>query len=145
MTSAIRHITLDSNNPYVLGAFWEAVLGWPMHPENRPGDGEVLLQSPGDLPNLLIIEVPEPRTAKSRMHFDISPRTTRDEELARVLSLGATMVEDHRKPDGRGWVWCADPEGNAFCVELSAAEIEAWEAANPSAEDSAAGEEVGVG
>jgi hypothetical protein len=74
------------------------------------------------------------------MHFDISPLTTRDEELARVLSLGATVVEDHRQPDGRGWVWCADPEGNAFCVELSIAEIRAWEAAN-----SDAGDEVAVG
>jgi hypothetical protein len=41
MSSVIRHITLDANNPYTLGAFWESVLGWPMHPESRPGDGEV--------------------------------------------------------------------------------------------------------
>lgn len=139
MSSVIRHITLDANNAYALGSFWQAVLGWPIDPENRPGDGEVLLESPGELPNLLIIEVPEPRTAKSRMHFDIRPSTTRDDELERVLALGATVVEDHRKPDGRGWVWCADPEGNAFCVELSAAEVAAWEAAN-----ARAGDEVGA-
>jgi hypothetical protein len=36
--------------------------------------------------------------------------------------LGATVYEDHRKPDGRGWVTMADPEGNLFCVERSAAE-----------------------
>ena len=123
--TVINHITMDANNPYELGKFWEAVLSWPMDPECRPGDSEVLLQAPAPLPGLLLIEVPEPKTAKSRMHLDLSPSTNRDEELARVLALGATIVEDHRQPDGRGWVWCADPEGNAFCVERSASEREA--------------------
>jgi len=128
--TVINHITMDANNPYELGKFWEGVLGWEMDPECRPGDGEVLLAAPAPLPSLLLIEVPEPKTAKSRMHFDITPDTTRDEELARVLALGATVVEDHRKADGRGWVWCADPEGNAFCVERSVVEKEKWAADN---------------
>ena len=126
--TVIRNITLDANNPYELATFWEAVLGWPIDPECAPGDGEVLLQSPEGLPNLLLIEVPEPRTAKSRMHFDLQPQITRDEELDRVLGLGAKVVEDHRKADGAGWVWCEDPEGNAFCIERSSAEREAQQA-----------------
>jgi predicted enzyme related to lactoylglutathione lyase len=127
--TVIRNITLDANDPYKLGKFWEAVLGWPMDPDSVPGDGEVLLQGPEGLPGLLLIEVPEPKTAKSRMHFDLMPQTTRDEELARVLALGAKVVEDHRKADGAGWVWCEDPEGNAFCVERSGAEREQQAAA----------------
>jgi hypothetical protein len=47
---------------------------------------------------------------------------TRDEEVARLLTLGATMVADHRRPDGSGWVTTADPEATSFCVERSAAE-----------------------
>jgi predicted enzyme related to lactoylglutathione lyase len=47
---------------------------------------------------------------------------TRDEEVDRVLALGATLVADHRRPDGTGWVVLADPEGNEFDVERSAAE-----------------------
>ncbi|MEY9893212.1 putative enzyme related to lactoylglutathione lyase [Catenulispora sp. MAP5-51] len=109
--TVIRHITLDADNPYELGRFWESVLSWQMDPECAPGDGEVLLHGPEGLPGLLLIEVPEPKTAKSRMHFDLMPQTTRDEELARVLGLGAKVVEDHRKADGAGWVWCEDPEG----------------------------------
>ena len=35
---------------------------------------------------------------------------------ARLLALGATQVADFRRPDGRGWVTLADPEGNEFCV-----------------------------
>jgi hypothetical protein len=67
--------------------------------------------------------VPEPKTVKNRVHLDLVPTDrTRDQEVARVLELGATLVADHRRPDGTGWVVLADPEGNEFCVELSAAE-----------------------
>jgi predicted enzyme related to lactoylglutathione lyase len=67
--------------------------------------------------------VPEGKIAKNRMHLDLIPTTrSRDEEVERLLGIGATLVEDHRKPDGTGWVTLADPEGNEFCVERSAAE-----------------------
>jgi hypothetical protein len=33
-----------------------------------------------------------------------------------LLGLGATLFEDHRRPDGSGWATLADPEGNEFCV-----------------------------
>ncbi|MFE6915950.1 VOC family protein, partial [Streptomyces rubiginosohelvolus] len=46
----------------------------------------------------------------------------RDEEVERLLAHGATLVGDHRRPNGRGWATLADPEGNEFCVECSAAE-----------------------
>jgi hypothetical protein len=82
-----------------------------MDPECAPGDGKVLPHGPEGLPGPLLIEVPERKSAKSRIHFDLQPPTSRDEELARVLALGATVVEDHRKADGVGWVWCEDPEG----------------------------------
>nr|BFE60664.1 hypothetical protein GCM10020063_051900 [Dactylosporangium thailandense] len=42
---------------------------------------------------------------------------TRDEEVERALALGATVHEDHRGPEDRGWVTMRDPEGNEFCVE----------------------------
>ncbi len=47
---------------------------------------------------------------------------TRDEEVERLKGIGATEHEDHRKPDGTGWMTMADAEGNLFCVERSAAE-----------------------
>ncbi len=39
-----------------------------------------------------------------------------------MLGLGATIVNDLREADGTGWVVCADPEGNEFCVPRSDAE-----------------------
>jgi hypothetical protein len=66
---------------------------------------------------------PEPKTVKNRVHLDVVPtERTRDEEVARLLAVGAVLVADQRRSDGTGWVVLADPEGNEFCVERSAAE-----------------------
>jgi predicted enzyme related to lactoylglutathione lyase len=46
----------------------------------------------------------------------------REAEVERLLALGASLAEDHRKPDGTGWAVLTDPEGNEFCVVRSAAE-----------------------
>ena len=68
---------------------------------------------------LLFIEVPDDKRAKNRVHLDLCPRSgTRDEELRRLLALGATEVDDLRGKygPGTGWVVLADPEGNEFCI-----------------------------
>ncbi|MCZ0986182.1 VOC family protein [Streptomyces diastatochromogenes] len=119
MTSKIRHVTIDCADAYALGSFWSQVLGQPLHEDDNPGDPEALIEGAG----LLFVTVPEPKTLKNRVHLDLQPQDrTRDEEVERLLALGATLVDDHRKPDGTGWALLADPEGNEFCVERSAAE-----------------------
>ncbi|MFI8237825.1 VOC family protein [Streptomyces sp. NPDC085866] len=119
MTSKIRHVTIDCADAYALGSFWSEVLGQPLHEDDNPGDPEALIEAAG----LLFVTVPEPKTVKNRVHLDLQPQDrTRDEEVERLLALGATLVDDHRKPDGTGWALLADPEGNEFCVERSAAE-----------------------
>jgi antitoxin (DNA-binding transcriptional repressor) of toxin-antitoxin stability system len=72
---------------------------------------------------LLFIRVPEGKTVKNRLHFDLVPlNRTRDAEVERLLAAGAVLASDQRRPNGRGWVVLADPEGNEFCVETSEAE-----------------------
>ncbi len=72
---------------------------------------------------LLFIEVPDVKQVKNRLHLDLMPgEGTRDEELERLLRLGARSVDDRRKPDGTGWVVLADPEGNEFCILRNDAE-----------------------
>ena len=125
MTARPRNITFDCADPYALAVFWSQVTGYQEDPENpnEPDDPEGYLAGPDGQPGLLFITVPEPKTVKNRVHLDLVPTDrTRDQEVARVLELGATLVADHRRPDGTGWVVLADPEGNEFCVELSAAE-----------------------
>lgn len=119
MTSTIRHTTVDCADAYALAYFWSQVLGHPLQPEDKPGDPEALIERAG----LLFVTVPEGKAVKNRVHFDLQPQDrTRDEEVDRLLAIGATLVDDHRKPDGTGWAVLTDPEGNEFCVERSAAE-----------------------
>jgi hypothetical protein len=120
----LRNITVDCADAQRLGRFWAQALGWNL---NHDDDPEVLVAPEfpprGETPTMLFIPVPEPRTVKNRMHIDLQPTDrTRDEEVERLLGLGATLIEDHRNDDGTGWVWLADIEGNDFCVERGATE-----------------------
>ena len=121
----LRHITVDCADPYRLAQFWSAVTGYREDPAdpNRPDQDEALIQAPDGSAGLLFIRVPEAKSVKNRVHLDVQPTdATRDEEVERILGLGATLVGDFRKEDGTGWATLADPEGNEFCVERSAAE-----------------------
>ncbi|MFE6662006.1 VOC family protein [Streptomyces sp. NPDC057697] len=130
MTSLVRHITIDCADAYGLAGFWAEVLGTRLSDQDAPGDPEALVEAPGAA--LLFIQVPEPKSTKNRVHLDIQPQDrTRDEEVERLLGLGATLVADHRRPDGRGWATLADPEGNELCVECGAAERAALTGARP--------------
>lgn len=119
MTSLVRHVTIDCADAHALAAFWAQVLDAEVTAEDGVGDPEVV--SAGA--DLLFIQVPEAKTVKNRVHLDLQPQDrTRDEEIERLLGLGATLVDDRRNPDGTGWATLADPEGNEFCVERNAAE-----------------------
>jgi catechol 2,3-dioxygenase-like lactoylglutathione lyase family enzyme len=124
MVSRFRHVTVDCTDASGLGRFWAEALGWHLFSDDDP---EVVvapsLPHVGTGPAMLFIPVPEAKSAKNRLHLDLAPvDRTRDEEVERLLGLGASLVEDHRNPDGSGWAYLADPEGNEFCVERSAAE-----------------------
>jgi Glyoxalase-like domain len=121
MTVRIRTITFDCRNPYLLAGFWSQVTGFGENPDdtNHPDDPEGVLLAPDGSFALLFIGVPEAKQVKNRVHLDLAPPSPdqRDEEVRRIVALGATIVDDRRKPDGTGWVVLADPEGNEFCVE----------------------------
>ncbi|WP_194833449.1 VOC family protein [Nocardia sp. XZ_19_369] len=119
----LRHVTIDCADPYKLASFWSDVTGWPVSDDDEVDDDEALLVAPEPVPGLLFIRVPEGKTVKNRIHFDWVPtERTRDEEVERLIGLGATLFEDHRTADGLGWATLRDPEGNEFCVERSTSE-----------------------
>jgi predicted enzyme related to lactoylglutathione lyase len=125
MTAVISHTTIDATDAYAQSLFWEKVLGFAQDPDdpNEPGHEECMIVSPDGGTRVLFIEVPEKKQVKNRVHFDLVPAEgTRDEEAARLVSIGATVVDDLRRPDGSGWVVLADPEGNEFCILRSEAE-----------------------
>lgn len=121
MTSLVRHLTIDCTDAHRLARFWAQVLDGSLAEDDFPGDPEATVTSAGGV--LLFIEVPDAKTVKNRVHLDLQPQDrSRDEEVERLLALGATLVADHRRADGTGWATMADIEGNEFCVERSAAE-----------------------
>jgi len=131
MSSYVSHTTTDCHNAHQLSEWWKQVLGYTDVPgdPNAPGHEECMILDPETGHRLLFIEVPDPTPGKNRTHLDLRPRSgsTRDEEVRRLLGIGATQVADHRGQygPGTGWVVLADPEGNEFCVLRSDAELAA--------------------
>lgn len=125
MTSRISHTTIDAHNAYTQSVWWAEVIDFAEDPKdpNLPGHEECMIFSPDGRTRVLFIEVPEDKSIKNRMHFDLAPTDrTRDEEVQRLLAHGATELADHRTPEGGGWVTMGDPEGNEFCVLRSESE-----------------------
>lgn len=126
-------LTLDAGDVGVLVAFWKTALGYVDEPPPAPfgtrgewlasfgideeesaGDGEWLCDPDGVGPRLSILRVPEPKTAKNRLHIDIrvpGGRPGVEAEARRLVAAGARVIrldEDH--------CVMGDPEGNEFCV-----------------------------
>ena len=130
MTSFVAHTTVDCHRAYELSEWWKQLLGYVDvdGDPNEPGHEECMILDPDTGHSILFIEVPDAELPAKRIHFDLRPREgTRDEEVERVLALGATQVDDQRGTygPGTGWVVLADPEGNLFCILRSQAEVDA--------------------
>ena len=107
------NVTFDCADPRALSDFWSEVTGY-LPTEVR--DDFVRLRAPDarGVRHLLFFRVPEPKTAKNRMHVDLATRDL-EPEIARLRSLGAKEV-DRRTGNGTSWVVMLDPEGNEFCI-----------------------------
>jgi predicted enzyme related to lactoylglutathione lyase len=119
MTSLISHTSFDARDAYAQSVFWSHVLDFTEDPDdpNEPGHEECLITSRDRSQLLLFITVPDAKTVKNRVHLDLRPADrTREQEVERLLALGAVQLADHRRPDGSGWITLADPEGNEFCI-----------------------------
>jgi hypothetical protein len=119
MASRISHTSFDAIQSYAQSVFWAQVLGYIEDPDdpNLPEHEECLIMAPDRSQMLLFIQVPDGKQLKNRVHLDLRPvDCSREEEVERVVGLGATFYEDHRRPDGSGWITLRDPEGNEFCI-----------------------------
>ncbi len=112
MASRIGDMVVDCADPERLAEFWCRVLGYRVFDRDETG---VAVRGARTSPDILFIRVPEAKSVKNRLHFDVCP-TDRDQaaELERLLGLGARRSE--RIVGSGSWVVLEDPEGNEFCL-----------------------------
>lgn len=113
MTLRIGDIVIDSHDPRRAAEFWAAALGYTITEEDETG---VAVAGDSSAPTLLFLKSTDRKAHKNRIHFDVCPveETTRDEEVTRLESLGATRI-DIGQTSG-SWIVMEDPDGNEFCV-----------------------------
>jgi hypothetical protein len=111
MASRVGDIIIDCENPELMAAFWCGVLKYRIFARDDTG---VAIRGATVSPDILFIRVPESKNTKNRLHFDVCPTDrSQDEELTRLLDLGATKSSIV----GSGsWIVLEDPEGNEFCL-----------------------------
>jgi hypothetical protein len=111
-----KALTFDASDALALAQFWAAVLGSDVDEDSTPD--RAFVEAPGwGGPNMWFNRVPEPKTAKNRLHLDLRTLTSVEEEVARLEGLGASTVE---RFDSH--VMMRDPDGNEFCIEPSPSE-----------------------
>ena len=108
---------------------WEAFLTDQNVPEEEWNDGAAISDPNGVLPSLSFLKVPEPRTAKNRLHLDLQvsggrsePQHLREQRIRAtaesLLTAGATLVREVPVDNTTtlDHLWMHDPEGNDFCI-----------------------------
>lgn len=117
MDIRIECVVVDADDCERLARFWSEALGWRMTYE---GADEWAIQPPEGspevdvAPDILFAKVPDRKTVKNRLHFDLRP-ADQQAQVGRLIELGARRV-DIGQSDDVSWVVMADPEGNEFCV-----------------------------
>ena len=117
---------VESTDHKKLARWWGEALGWEVIFET---DEESVLVPPWALelsgkldfhqvpPGMVFVPVEHEKAGKNRLHWDFAPHTSddRDAEIARLVELGATVI-DVGQPADATWTVLADPDGNEFCV-----------------------------
>ena len=139
-------ITFDAADPRALADFWAAALDYVVQPppegfatwdealtafgvpQSEWNSRSALIDPDGVGPRIFIQRVPEPKTAKNRLHIDIrvageGPWDMAERErlirakVPELVALGAAVVREERYGGPElGHVVMTDPEGNEFCV-----------------------------
>jgi hypothetical protein len=138
-------VTFDCADPDRLATFWAAALGYKKQgppegyatwyeflaaqgvPEDQWNSASAVIDPDGIGSRIFFQKVPEPKSAKNRVHLDVNAgggravtaaerRKRVDAEVERLVGIGATRLRDKERL-GEYWVVMQDPEGNEFCIQ----------------------------
>lgn len=106
----VRALAVDCADPEAQARWWAGVYGAAVTSED---DGFIVTDVPGmPIRSMDFFPVPEPKTAKNRVHWDVTVPS-----VAPLVEAGAVVL---REPGGDiEWHVMADPEGNEFCAFIS--------------------------
>jgi hypothetical protein len=97
-------LIVDAVDPAGIAAWWAEAFGVPVRNEGQPWSW--VADVPGmPFESVLFQPVPEPKTVKNRLHWDVYG------DVQVLLDAGATLLWELPR-----WTTLADPEGNEFCV-----------------------------
>ena len=105
--SRLCNVIIDCNDLQVATRFWAGALAAEVASEEHP---YVFLRGGAGGLEVGLQLVPEPKTAKSRVHLDFETDNL-EAEVARLEALGA-----RRQAFVEGWWVMEDPHGNEFCI-----------------------------
>jgi hypothetical protein len=140
MTFTVQ-VVVDCADPHPLADWWAETLGWQVEPqdgafirrmiaEGQASEADTTTHrgalvwrvgaaiTSGEPQHLRVLfqQVPEGKTVKNRLHFDVRTGEADVETVrARLIERGATRLYEGRQGPFT-WVTMADPEGNEFCV-----------------------------
>jgi catechol 2,3-dioxygenase-like lactoylglutathione lyase family enzyme len=107
-TYRLYELGVDCADPASIADWWARVFG--VRRETDAEHGYCWIPAPPGAPfdNLTFVPVPEPKTVKNRVHWDVTG------ERDALLEAGATLLR--ARGEDRRWDVLADPDGNEFCV-----------------------------
>ncbi len=116
MTLRLGEIVIDCADHETVVAFWLAAMGdYARVDVNEQYVAIAPVEEGIGRPAILFQKVPEPKTVKNRVHLDLRGESMAA-EVARLRTLGATLIAERTLGEGVRWTVMADPEGNEFCV-----------------------------
>jgi len=128
MPATLLAVIVDCHDPLRVAEFWAQALAWKVAERNPDEYG--VRDPAGHDPGLYFMKVPEPKAGKNRLHLDILTAGPLEDEVARLVEAGATLVESRQDPASYAnpdtWTVLRDPEGNEFCV-TSTATLTGWD------------------
>jgi predicted enzyme related to lactoylglutathione lyase len=106
-------LSFDCADAVRVATFWAEALGWEL--ADADPEGSYVRDPSAATRGMFFQPVPEPKTAKNRMHLDVRPSRSMAEEVERLEGLGAT-TQGRVDAEGSFWTVMQDPEGNELCV-----------------------------
>jgi len=109
----LNHITFACDEPQRVAEFWAELLDYRVEASDRDRFAF------GEGPDLLFKRMPKSPTIELPIHLDVNV-PDREAELARLLGLGARLVETKSHRIGEleeTWTVMRDPEGIGFCIQ----------------------------